>query len=216
MFSTGFSMDTERIAEPFDGPSAQFLVDQATDARPVGVRFGARGAAGRRPARRTRSCSPRPTARCTATARSTRSRYGGEHEKYAAGDRARHRRRSRASAARLFVCYDLRFADEFWALAPDTDCYVVVANWPAPRRDHWRTLLRARAIENQAYVVGVNRVGQRRQARLRGRQRGRSVPFGEDAGGGRRARARRPCSPTSTAADVAETRAKYPFLTDRR
>ena len=36
---------------------------------------------------------------------------------------------------------------------------MVPANWPAPRREHWRTLLRARAIENQAYVVGVNRVG---------------------------------------------------------
>jgi len=59
----------------------------------------------------------------------------------------------------LFVCYDLRFADEFWTLAPDTDAYLVVANWPAKRRLHWSSLLRARAIENQAYVVGVNRVG---------------------------------------------------------
>ena len=60
----------------------------------------------------------------------------------------------------LFVCYDLRFADEFWVRAHDTDLYVVVANWPRPRREHWRALLRARAIENQAYVVGVNRVGE--------------------------------------------------------
>jgi len=59
----------------------------------------------------------------------------------------------------LFVCYDLRFADEFWQLAPDTDVYLVPANWPARRREHWIALLRARAIENQAYVVGVNRVG---------------------------------------------------------
>ena len=58
-----------------------------------------------------------------------------------------------------FVCYDLRFADVFWRAAPDTDVYLVPANWPSPRREHWRTLLRARAIENQAYVVGVNRVG---------------------------------------------------------
>jgi omega-amidase len=59
----------------------------------------------------------------------------------------------------MFVCYDLRFADEFWGLAPDTDVYLVPANWPEARREHWMTLLRARAIENQAYVVGVNRVG---------------------------------------------------------
>lgn len=59
----------------------------------------------------------------------------------------------------LFVCYDLRFADEFWQLAPGTDLYLVPANWPAKRREHWIALLRARAIENQAYVVGANRVG---------------------------------------------------------
>jgi predicted amidohydrolase len=60
----------------------------------------------------------------------------------------------------MFVCYDLRFADEFWQLAADTDLYLVPANWPAKRREHWMALLRARAIENQAYVVGVNRVGE--------------------------------------------------------
>jgi predicted amidohydrolase len=58
----------------------------------------------------------------------------------------------------LFVCYDLRFADEFWACAHNTDIYLVPANWPTARREHWMALLRARAIENQAYVVGCNRV----------------------------------------------------------
>jgi len=42
---------------------------------------------------------------------------------------------------------------------PHTDVYLVPANWPSPRRHHWQTLLQARAIENQAYVVGCNRVG---------------------------------------------------------
>ena len=60
----------------------------------------------------------------------------------------------------LFVCYDLRFADAFWDLAPNTDLYLVVANWPSARSSHWKALLRSRAIENQAYVVGVNRVGE--------------------------------------------------------
>ncbi len=59
----------------------------------------------------------------------------------------------------MFVCYDLRFADEFWQVALQTDVFLVPANWPAARREHWMTLLQARAIENQAYVVGVNRVG---------------------------------------------------------
>ena len=44
-------------------------------------------------------------------------------------------------------------------MAPKTDLYVVIANWPETRAHHWKSLLTARAIENQAYVMGVNRVG---------------------------------------------------------
>ena len=60
----------------------------------------------------------------------------------------------------LFICYDLRFPELFRAVAPDVDAMFVIANWPAGRRPHWDALLPARAIENQCYVVGVNRVGQ--------------------------------------------------------
>jgi predicted amidohydrolase len=58
-----------------------------------------------------------------------------------------------------FVCYDLRFSYLFWGKAADTDVFIVIANWPASRSEHWETLLRARAVENQAYVIGVNRTG---------------------------------------------------------
>ena len=113
----------------------------------------------------------------------------------------------------FFVCYDLRFAEEFWGLAPDTDCYVVVANWPAPRRDHWRALLKARAIENQAYVVGVNRVGHGGRLDYAG-DSAVVQPFGEthEADGPTEQTLVRDVDP----AVVAETRARYPFLTDRR
>ena len=84
--------------------------------------------------------------------------YGAEPEHYAAGDSFLTVDIEGVRCS-FFVCYDLRFADEFWALAPRTDCYIIPANWPASRREHWKVLLRARAIENQAYVVGVNRVG---------------------------------------------------------
>ena len=59
-----------------------------------------------------------------------------------------------------FVCYDLRFGAPFHELAQKTDLFIIVANWPSSRREHWLTLLRARAIENQAFVIGVNRVGE--------------------------------------------------------
>ena len=59
----------------------------------------------------------------------------------------------------LFVCFDLRFAPEFWNLAKETDLFIVVANWPESRRAHWKSLLQARAIENQSYIFGIYRVG---------------------------------------------------------
>ena len=60
-----------------------------------------------------------------------------------------------------FICYDLRFPELFRrTVVRGAQVYAVMANWPAPRIDHWFALLRARAIENQAYVAGVNRCGQ--------------------------------------------------------
>ena len=58
-----------------------------------------------------------------------------------------------------FVCYDLRFAYLFWEKAAETDIFLVNASWPASRSLHWKSLLRARAVENQAFVIGVNRTG---------------------------------------------------------
>ncbi|HOX22682.1 MAG TPA: nitrilase-related carbon-nitrogen hydrolase [Elusimicrobiales bacterium] len=57
------------------------------------------------------------------------------------------------------VCFDLRFPYLFWNAAEKTDIFVVIASWPAQRAEHWMTLLRARAVENQCYVAGVNRTG---------------------------------------------------------
>lgn len=58
-----------------------------------------------------------------------------------------------------FICYDLRFAELFRLVADRVAIMFVLANWPAVRKAHWDTLLRARAIENQCFVVGVNRTG---------------------------------------------------------
>ena len=58
------------------------------------------------------------------------------------------------------ICYDLRFPELFREAAlRGAEAFLVLANWPARRVDHWHALLRARAIENQAYVLGVNRSG---------------------------------------------------------
>ncbi|MFZ0452712.1 MAG: nitrilase-related carbon-nitrogen hydrolase [Ignavibacteriaceae bacterium] len=60
----------------------------------------------------------------------------------------------------LSICYDLRFPELFRFYAKKrVHLIIVIANWPDTRIEHWRTLLKARAIENQCYVAGVNRVG---------------------------------------------------------
>ncbi len=160
MFATGFSMAADRIAEEPDGPSATFLAEQAQEHQ-VWV-------CGSVPTRaRPHAPSSLPTnSFVLAAPDGVLQRYdklhpfgfAGEDEHYAAGELAF---TFDVEGVRVtpFVCYDLRFADEWWAKAGETDLYVCVANWPAARRVHWSSLLRARAIENQAYVLGVNRVG---------------------------------------------------------
>lgn len=59
-----------------------------------------------------------------------------------------------------FICYDLRFPEVFQIASRTANIIIVPANWPAARREHWMCLLRARAIENQVYVIAINCVGQ--------------------------------------------------------
>lgn len=87
--------------------------------------------------------------------------YGGEHLRYAAGEE-RVIVEWRGVRFLLMVCYDLRFPIFSRNMPHEEggyDCALYVASWPTPRIEAWRTLLLARAIENQCYVCGVNRVG---------------------------------------------------------
>ncbi len=156
MFPTGFSMATAEVAEPADGTTVQWMVDQASthDIHLAGSMATLQE--GTRPINRLVLAGPEGVVGHYDKIHPFT--YGKEGDHYDAGtdfltvDIGGLR-------TTFFVCYDLRFADEFWATASDTDLYVVVANWPRARRHHWTTLLRARAIENQAYVAAVNRVG---------------------------------------------------------
>ena len=210
MFATGFTMYPERIAEDEGGPNEQFLQEQARlhDAYVI-ASIAQRGPDGKF---RNNAVVAGPDGATRRYAKIHPFSYSGEHEHYTAGtdfltvdvDDLR---------VSVFVCYDLRFADEFWALAQHTDLYVVPANWPEPRREHWRALLRARAIENQSYVLGVNRVGTVKELNHVGdsaiidplgrtlveASRGEAVLVAE-------------VSP----AVVAQTRSAFPFLPDRR
>jgi predicted amidohydrolase len=218
-FSTGFSM-TPGIGEPEDGPSAEFLRAQAARHGVwVGgscpeIAPGAGGAGGGAAALPFNSF-------VLAGPDGTTHRYrklhpfthAGEHERFRAGEQPV---TVEAAGLRItpFVCYDLRFADVFWTAAPDTDVYLVPANWPSPRRLHWQTLLQARAIENQAYVVGCNRVGTAGDGTQHVGDSRIVSPTGEllaTASGGETV-----LLADVDAAEVAATRDRFRFMADRR
>ena len=211
MFPTGFSMRPESTAEPENGPSTAWLRDQA-----AGLGVWLAGSIPIRPAGRGRAVNrfllAGPGGELEHYDKIHPFTYSGEQDHYDAGTG---RVTFTVEGVRVtpFVCYDLRFADEFWAEAATTDCYVVVANWPASRRTHWQALLVARAIENQAYVVGVNRVGEGGGLHYAGDSR-IVDPLGEvlAAGAGGETILLGDVDPTV----VAETRKRYPFLADRR
>ena len=85
--------------------------------------------------------------------------YAGEPEHYAAGEALAFFDWQQAAVAPA-ICYDLRFPELFRAAVQrQAQILSVIACWPAPREEHWRTLLRARAIENQCFVAAANRCG---------------------------------------------------------
>jgi predicted amidohydrolase len=213
MFAVGFSMRTDLTAEAVDGPTAAWLGDQAA----------AHGAwlAGSVPERADGDDLPRnvlvvagPDGQRVRYAKRHPFSYGGEPEHFAAGQELVSVDIEGVRVS-LAVCYDLRFADQFWEQGPTTDCFLVVANWPAKRMAHWRALLVARAIENQAYVVGVNRVGTAGDGT--GHTGGSCIV---DPSGVLVADATEPGAEATLLADVdpevvAATRSRFPFLDDR-
>jgi omega-amidase len=159
MFSTGFSMRPELLAEPMEGPTVNWMRTIATRKKIIltgsliieeeGKYFN-------------RLIWMLPNGQYGYYDKRHRFAYAGENEHYSAG----HKRlvaSVKGWKILLLVCYDLRFP--VWSRQaaedglPEYDLIIYVANWPQRRSLAWKTLLQARAIENQSYVAGVNRVG---------------------------------------------------------
>jgi omega-amidase len=168
MFSTGFSMRPELLAESMEGPTVAWMMDIATRKKIIltgSVIIEEEGAYF------NRLIWMLPNGQYGCYDKRHRFAYAGENEHYSAGNK-----RLVASVKGwkilLQVCYDLRFPVWSRQAPPDStvttpnigreleyDMIIYVANWPQRRSLAWKTLLQARAIENQAYVIGVNRVG---------------------------------------------------------
>lgn len=158
MFSTGFSMDTA-VAEPMEGHAMKWMLNKANEfgsvvcgslmIRENGEFFN-------------RLIWMHPDGSYDCSDKKHLFRMSGEHKHFSAGKERLIVRLGNWKICPL-VCYDLRFPvwsrNQLKEGIHDYDMLIYVANWPELRAHAWKSLLVARAIENQAYVVGVNRVG---------------------------------------------------------
>jgi len=156
MFTSGFTMQPEKYSEDADGETRAWLLAQA---RALDAAVGGSVAVCDRGRYYNRFMLALPDGLTYWYDKRHLFRMAGEHRHYSAGD---HALIVEFRGIRLcpLVCYDLRFP--VWSRRRpelDYDLVIYTANWPAARRHAWSALLRARAIENQAYCVGVNRVG---------------------------------------------------------
>ena len=160
MFTSGFTAQPETVANGYS--ATQWLLDQAAtlDAAIVGsvaYKVEPEITEAQQPEFVNRLLFVSPEGEVTHYDKVHLFRMGDEHKRYQAGTQ-KQSVLYRGWRLQLTVCYDLRFP-VFCRNQNDYDAMICVANWPASRRHHWRTLLQARAIENQAYVLGVNRIG---------------------------------------------------------
>ncbi len=158
MFSTGCSNNIEKIAESEGGTTDRFLAQMAKNFSIniiAGFPLTATGNS------RARNSAAIYDAQGMLLARFIKLHpfsLAGEDRFYSPGE-APITFSIAGVPASIFICYDLRFPEIFRKVAKDIQAIFVIANWPAARIQHWETLLRARAIENQCFVIGVNRTG---------------------------------------------------------
>jgi omega-amidase len=153
-FTTGFTMRGSDFAESMDGPTIRWMMELS---RTTGVAIGGSLLIKSNGFYYNRFVFISPTGEISLYDKRHLFSIGGESRFFTAGDQRVVVNYSGWRIA-LYVCYDIRFP--VWCRnVDDTDLMIITANWPAPRMAVWNILLRARAIENQVYVAGVNRVG---------------------------------------------------------
>jgi predicted amidohydrolase len=159
MFASGFSMNVEKIAEAQSRLTETFLCEIAKE---YGIYLVA-GLATKTPDGRgqNEALVADPSGKTIARYRKIHPYSPGkEKDHFVGGEAIELFQCGGGLRVSPFVCYDLRFPEAFRAaMQRGAQVLIVIANWPSYRVEHWRTLLRARAIENQAYVLGVNRCG---------------------------------------------------------
>ncbi|MRR19555.1 amidohydrolase [bacterium] len=155
MFTTAFSMNPSALAETMDGPAATWMKEKTAAG---GYALCGSLIIGEEGRFYNRMLFVTPEGEVAFYDKRHLHSMSGEHSVYSRGNK-RVVVPYREFSFNLQVCYDLRFP--VWSRnRGDTDVIIYSANWPSVRSSVWKALLVARAIENQCYVIGVNRVGE--------------------------------------------------------
>ena len=212
MCITGFTMEPERYAEPLDGTSAARLAELARKHQ-VHLLAGlaTREEAGGSACHNSALLLGLDGGRLGAYRKQRLYAHAGEDRHYSPGSGPTV---FEIGGVRIapFICYDLRFPELFREVGPEVDALVVIANWPVARRAHWDVLVRARSIENQCYVVAVNRTGSGGGLEYDGGSAAYD-PMGQRLDGGEMGR---PAIVAIDPEEVTRVRTELPFTEDRR
>jgi predicted amidohydrolase len=155
MFTTGFSMNAEKLAEDMQGSGVRWM---RAKAREMNVDLVGSLIITEENRYFNRLCWVKPDGTLTHYDKRHLFRMAGEHHHYAGGDKTI-TVQLHGWNIRPFICYDLRFPAWTRNRGKEYDLTLFIANWPARRAAHWKVLLQARAVENLSYVIGVNRIG---------------------------------------------------------
>ena len=155
MFTTGFTMNAENLAQDMTGSSVKWLRDKSKQKNVDLVGSIIADDNGRF---FNRLIWAKPEGDMLTYDKRHLFRMAGEEKVYSAGHKNIIVELS-GWKIRPFVCYDLRFPLWTRNFSKQYDAAIFIANWPERRSNHWKLLLQARAVENQCYVVGVNRIG---------------------------------------------------------
>lgn len=212
MFNTGFSMNVSKTVEAEDGQTHRFCARMAAE-------YSINVIAGYAVKRQRRKLPQNIAAVYDREGNLTASyakihpfSYANEQKFYGAGKKTVTFKLDGVPSA-IFICYDLRFPEIFREVAENTCVVFVIANWPDERIHHWETLLRARAIENQFYVAGVNRAGAQKDIGYHGHSivfdpMGKCLCTGD--------KREELLSAELSPEEVVRTRKEFPFLKDRK
>lgn len=156
MTLTGFTMESQKVKEDeLSSETITFFKEQAKKYK-VSIAFGVVLSKGEKATNNLVVVSEQGV--LATYAKIHPFSYAGENDYYQAGDELKKLTIGGATIG-LTICYDLRFPELYQAYSKDCSVILNIANWPERRVSHWRALNKARAIENQVFMIAVNRIG---------------------------------------------------------